>query len=58
MIALLFAPFIGVFFLFGFILFVTYLAAAYPSFGFLVFPIFCATNAVMILGGIVRSRSK
>ncbi len=58
MIALMFAPFVGVFFLFIFILIVQFLAAAYPSFGFLVYPVFIATNTVMILGGIIRSRSK
>lgn len=58
MTALLFAPFIGVFFLFIFILVVQFLSSAYPSFGFLVFPVFIATNVVMVLGGIVRSRSK
>lgn len=58
MIALLFAPFIGVFLLFVFILTINFLGAAYPSFGFLIYPVFIATNIVMILGGIVRSRRK
>lgn len=58
MIALLLAPFIGVLFMFIFFGIVSFLSGIYPSFGFMVFPVFLATNAMMILGGIVRSRSK
>ena len=58
MIALLLAPFIGVLFMFVFFVVISFLSSIYPSFGFMVFPVFIATNAMMILGGIVRSRSK
>jgi hypothetical protein len=54
----MFAPFMGIFFLVGFFLAVEFLAANYPSFGFLVFPVFLVTNIALMLGGVVRSRSK